>query len=335
MGLADSITKYTVTNYSKKTGDWYKVVITNTQNGTSCAIADSAFVYYNLVVANLGPDTTVCEGSTYVLKAGFTSPTAQYYWNGVKGSSAYSVTTPGTYQVQIVDGNCYATDEAVVDFVDITAITPFPDNTFLCKSDTLVLDAGNPGATKYEWYKNGKIITGETGETYVVRSKGDYMAKVYNTKKYTTCTVSSNTAHVDQMGIVADLGQDQSVCEGTVVTLDPDKKGINKGLANVSYLWSTGETTPTIKVTGTGIQKYSVEVTQNNCKIDTSVTITYIPAPEVNLGNDTTLCYGDTLHLDAGPGDSTYTYLWSNGTTGQTINVVKKGTYWVEVSNGQ
>jgi gliding motility-associated-like protein len=334
MGLADSITKYTVTNYSKKTGDWYKVVITNTQNGTSCAIADSAFVYYNLVVANLGPDTTVCEGSTYVLKAGFTSPTAQYYWNGVKGSSAYSVTTPGTYQVQIVDGNCYATDEAVVDFVDITAITPFPDNTFLCKSDTLVLDAGNPGATKYEWYKNGKIITGETGETYVVRSKGDYMAKVYNTKKYTTCTVSSNTAHVDQMGIVADLGQDQSVCEGTVVTLDPDKKGINKGLANVSYLWSTGETTPTIKVTGTGIQKYSVEVTQNNCKIDTSVTITYIPAPEVNLGNDTTLCYGDTLHLDAGPGDSTYTYLWSNGTTGQTINVVKKGTYWVEVSNG-
>ncbi len=52
----------------------------------------------------------------------------------------------------------------------------------------------------------------------------------------------------------------------------------------------------------------------------------------VNLGNDTTICNGQTLTLNAGnPGA---TYVWQNGSTSQTFNVTQSGTYSVAVNAG-
>lgn len=51
----------------------------------------------------------------------------------------------------------------------------------------------------------------------------------------------------------------------------------------------------------------------------------------IDLGNDTTLCAGNAVNLDAGPGFETYE--WSNGATTQTINVSTPGAYSVVGSN--
>ena len=51
------------------------------------------------------------------------------------------------------------------------------------------------------------------------------------------------------------------------------------------------------------------------------------PSTPINLGNDTTLCPGDSLVLDAGPNFSSY--LWSTGDTTQTITVNSPATYSV------
>lgn len=53
--------------------------------------------------------------------------------------------------------------------------------------------------------------------------------------------------------------------------------------------------------------------------------------PDVDLGNDTTLCAGATLQLDAGAGFDEY--LWSNMATTQTINVSNAGLYSVSVTS--
>jgi gliding motility-associated-like protein len=59
--------------------------------------------------------------------------------------------------------------------------------------------------------------------------------------------------------------------------------------------------------------------------------VTMFAVPVVQLGNDTTLCNGQGMTLDAGnPGA---TYVWSTGATTQTIEVAQAGTYSVEVSN--
>jgi gliding motility-associated-like protein len=52
--------------------------------------------------------------------------------------------------------------------------------------------------------------------------------------------------------------------------------------------------------------------------------------PYVNLGNDTSICQGQTLTLRATGGTS---YLWSTGSTDSSIQVMTAGPYWVQASN--
>jgi gliding motility-associated-like protein len=62
--------------------------------------------------------------------------------------------------------------------------------------------------------------------------------------------------------------------------------------------------------------------------------IQYLDMPKVNLGNDTSLCGGNGMVLDAGPANFGYAITWSTGETTQRIRVTKAGTYSVTVSNG-
>lgn len=54
--------------------------------------------------------------------------------------------------------------------------------------------------------------------------------------------------------------------------------------------------------------------------------------PVVNIGNDTTVCSGTPLKLDAGPQPGC-SYYWSTGETTQGIQVSTSGDYWVQVYN--
>ena len=66
--------------------------------------------------------------------------------------------------------------------------------------------------------------------------------------------------------------------------------------------------------------------------------ITVLTAPVINLGNDTSICAGQSIVLDAGIPAATY--LWSTGETTQSITADSSGTgygsrdYWVSVSDG-
>ena len=54
------------------------------------------------------------------------------------------------------------------------------------------------------------------------------------------------------------------------------------------------------------------------------------PLPIINIGNDSSLCEGETIALNAATSDATY--LWSDNSTIPTYNVTQQGEYWVEVT---
>jgi gliding motility-associated-like protein len=71
------------------------------------------------------------------------------------------------------------------------------------------------------------------------------------------------------------------------------------------------------------------------CISDTVVyNLQYSNKPMVNLGNDTAICGGNSLILDAGAANFGYTIRWSTGETTQRIQISTGGTYWVSVTNG-
>jgi gliding motility-associated-like protein len=55
-------------------------------------------------------------------------------------------------------------------------------------------------------------------------------------------------------------------------------------------------------------------------------------APVVDLGNDTIICHGSTIILDAG--NTGNNYQWNTGAKSQTINIEIPGEYSVIVLNG-
>jgi len=82
----------------------------------------------------------------------------------------------------------------------------------------------------------------------------------------------------------------------------------------------------------TGAAGISV-VVENECGIDTSgvLVVQTNPIPFPDLGNDTTICSGNSLFLDAGPADS---YYWSDGFDQQIHEISISGILMVETTLG-
>jgi len=112
-----------------------------------------------------------------------------------------------------------------------------------------------------------------------------------------------------------------TICQGASVTLTAS--GGN------TYSWNTGGTNSSILVSTAGT--YTVTAS-NSCGTQQATQIISVaPSPAVTINNNgTTLCVGNTLVLYAtGNGN----YLWSTGSTNDSINVTAGGTYSVTASN--
>jgi gliding motility-associated-like protein len=105
----------------------------------------------------------------------------------------------------------------------------------------------------------------------------------------------------------------------------------------ISFLWEFSDGTsytvqqPRKKFDTSGTFTYRL-VTEYQCFNDTVLdTIQIRPSPEIDLGEDTLVCSGPPLILDAGYPDMIW--VWSTGDTSQQLAVTRSGTYSVIVSN--
>ncbi|MFK8036863.1 MAG: gliding motility-associated C-terminal domain-containing protein [Crocinitomicaceae bacterium] len=96
---------------------------------------------------------------------------------------------------------------------------------------------------------------------------------------------------------------------------------------NVSYLWSTGETTPTIDVNTIG--EYKVQIFNACDTIRDSVTIEDL-LTQTNMTVPSACEYPITLNA-SDPNNANVSYLWSTGETTPTIDVVADGEYKVQI----
>ena len=181
----------------------------------------------------------------------------------------------------------------------------------------------SPGTT-IKWYSTASSTTVlGTGGTFTIPFLAATTTYFAAASVGTTCEGPrvAVTATINPVPVV-NLGNDVTVCLGNSATF-------NAGTFN-AYLWDNGATTATrtVNVAGT----YYVTVTgPGGCKGRDTVKLLNYPKPVVHLGNDTFICPGVTITLNAGnPGMK---YLWDNGTTAQNRNVNTTGTYSVTVTN--
>ncbi len=119
---------------------------------------------------------------------------------------------------------------------------------------------------------------------------------------------------------------DTTICPGDTATLQAI--GSYPGAV---FRWSTGETTPVIKVSAAG--SYWLEINANSyyCPLRDTVTVSIVPAPAPDLGPDRGVCDKDLPLILSAPQPPGATYLWSNGRSDDQMYVGNSGTFWVEV----
>ncbi|WCM41014.1 T9SS type A sorting domain-containing protein [Flavobacterium sp. CBA20B-1] len=110
---------------------------------------------------------------------------------------------------------------------------------------------------------------------------------------------------------------------------------VTGGAAPITYLWNTGDTTPTL--TGLAAGTYTVTVTDGLSRTATeTVTIT---EPDVLVSNavvNNISCNGlndATINIAPTGGTFPYTYLWSTGDTGTSLSNLTPGTYTLTITD--
>ncbi|BAX79361.1 BspA family leucine-rich repeat surface protein [Labilibaculum antarcticum] len=184
-----------------------------------------------------------------------------------------------------------------------------------CKGNTIILDAGNPGAT-YLWN------TGETSQTISVNTMETFNVEVSFSNG---CSASDTIKFISDIKI--DLGADRNICEGGTpadLTITPEA-GWGP---NLYYEWSTSVTNVIIPVPAYGqtilttdkTGDYTLTVTdQNECKSTDEIHLEVYPKPivDINISDKSSpMCLGTTFELDAG--NSRAAYVWGGKATGKT-----------------
>ena len=299
---------------------WYSVTISG--GCFSQQFTDSVFVSNTATLCGVNisiPDDTICVGECVDLVAAtigsFTAPVT-YAWNNgiIATDSVVNVcpTATTTYEVIGTDSTGLA-DTAIV---TITVVAPpvinLGNDTTIC-AVPFTLDAGNIGAS-FSWQD------GSNTQLFSVDSSGVFSVTVDN-----GVCINTDSIVINYDPAIVNLGPD-------IITCQPDTVVFDAGVLFVSYLWGDNSTDQTLNALNTGM--YSVEVTNSSGCTALDTTEIIAGSLALNLGNDTVICQGQSLLVNAQTQASGVDYLWSTGSTNPTLTLSDAGVYWVEVSSG-
>jgi len=194
------------------------------------------------------------------------------------------------------------------------------------KSDGLAtaIPSGSNGSYTYLWNTNPVAQT----QTINNLTAGTYSVTINTTN---ACAATATTTISEPTAIIANTQVTNEICSNVNGTISAIVSG---GTPPYIYTWSNDQTTPTINNLTAGV--YSLHITdKNNCSgdsINNIIVSNSIQPLHLFLGNDTSICPGQQLILNAGNFSS---YLWQDNSTGATYPVTTTGTYSVKVNDNK
>lgn len=258
---------------------------------------------------------SVCYGEQTLLYA---TGSNTYTWNlgSTNDSITATIVSDTTFSIIATYLTCIERDTVHI------AVKPLPviditGDSVVCFNDTVHLIAS--GGVDYQW-ENGL-----TGATIA------YIPTINDTLSLTVIN-SYNCSAIDSIAItvhplpIPTISGDTTVCMNDTLLLEAD--------GGTGFLWSNTTTDSTIAISQntSGFFDYYVVVTDTNMCSDTAFqTIEIFPLPVFFLGNDTTLCQGNSLLLQVGFTNANY--LWSTSETTSNITVNTPNDYSLLVTD--
>ena len=255
-------------------------------------------------------DTTICEGDKIIISANISGT---YTWNTGASSAQIEIEEFGTYSLEIENiFGCIGKDSMQL-FTQVLPIVELGDDTTICRGESIILDSKNIGFIQ-NWN------TGDTTNQISVNSEGTYHVTV--TDNIGCSKIDSIVLSINDLPNL-NLGNDTSICKGQTINLIT-------GHIELNHLWNTSQTTNSVEVFSTGT--YSVLVSDSiGCSNSDSIIISVNELPIVNIGNDTSICKGESLELKFESVEANLE--WNTGDTTSSINAQNEGIYSIQVTD--
>ncbi len=309
-------------------GDNGDLIITTTSTGMLNSGGDPLevdIVTFTDVLCNGGNTGSATAGAT-----GGTIPYS-YAWSNGGNTETINNLAVGTYTVTVTDNDGTTVTASVVISQPSAIVlqTPTINNVSCFGGSNGSIQASATGGVPpyfYSWSNgsSGSFINGLVAGSYTLTVTDDN-----NCTKVATYQVTQPTAIVITLVNLSDescFGEDDGA-----ITIS-----ISGGVTPYFAEWSNGFIGTTI--TGLTPDVYSVTVTDNNdCTKTASYTIN--PGGVVNVTLQQiqhVTCNGGNngaISVSASGGEAPYTYLWSNGGSGPSINTLTAGNYLVTASD--
>jgi hypothetical protein len=290
-------------------------IVTGTDTLTGCTMTDTVLVIVNgLPQINAGSDFTACSNESITLTS--TGGNSYTWSNTVINGQPFVLNQTTTFSVSGTDANGCSNSDQITVTINQAPNVSLGNDILVCQNEvpvTLFYNV-NQAISIASW------STGETSQSIQVNGAGLFSITVSDVNN---CS-DTDTVLVTLFSLPgADLGANQSICSNDLpATLSVQSTG-----NQLVYIWSTSQTTQQIQVSQAGL--YSVSVTDvNGCESSDEVQIQVLSSPNVNAGNDITVCeYDFPVTLNAtGNGAEVE---WSNGALTPFTSVTSPGTYSV------
>jgi len=215
--------------------------------------------------------------------------------------------------IEVQDNN---TSDVCENICDTHPVSPsITGNNIVCDGVSTTLTAF--GGVKYNW------STGETTNSITVSPAVTTTYTVTVTNEFRCTATAERIVTVNPKPNVVISGA--NICNGGSTTLTAS--GGN------SYVWNTGATTAAINVSPLVSTTYTVTATNTNgCTASVSRIVVVSGTPLVSVTGTNIICRNNSTTLTASGGN---TYLWNNGTIGNTLIVspISNTTYTVTATD--
>lgn len=294
-------------------GGAYMVTATDSNGcSTSQQIAVNKKNNPNIAIAT--STNEVCDGTPVILSSALYTGYS-YLWSTGSHEREITVTSAGTYTLQVTANGCTSVDSVEVVMYSLPSIY-FSGNLAVCRGHSATIYAESPNAVSYTWntgaHTNSIHVTPQESTAYWVtvednRGCTNQDVVYLMVEEYPTATIT---------------GPD-GFCRGSSIELIASGAQL--------CLWNDGETDAQRTITEAGT--YSVVVsTFAGCSATAAKTVVFYDDPVVTISGGPLICTGDATLLTAHGGVS---YLWSNQSTDTSIAVTEAGTYMVQGWNAE